>query len=833
MTRIVLLAASIAAFFAFSSAECPNACSAHGKCGPFDMCICFKNWMEADCSQRICQFNLAHVDTPKGDLDSSSGKLQMNQEVTGTKPELVVSDSFLYPYGTTEQFPDMTDSQFNRLDNTAHYYMECSNKGICDRATGTCGCFPGYEGSGCQRASCPVTSAGVCSGHGTCETISTLATVDNGNIYKLWDEHATMGCLCDGGYSGADCSERICKYGADPLYFDDYANIRYANFTYEIYSSHNGAEVYGNYSIRFTDHYGEQWETRPIAVNANCDEVTNALEALPNRAIPSRSVLCYQFTNWDLDSPGYQNNYFAGRYLVFTENNKDGINAPDFKGYSSSVPFSPGGSAEGIMNGGLAKYTLVFTGNPGYIPQFDLNFHLDGYRPTLYTTDSDASTLGYSVYANGFTGEDDDLVPDWCEGITVSITPGSGDAYDTLVVTKTKDNDVIDMPENALKRCLGDSDSDTANNVDTYNWDYGNQVPGYSEDEGYHNNTLQNPHLIKLIDATQDSHIVREDGPYKSSVDPAVQVLPITRLCPEQRNYLTYINDVPFSVLGDVADDDGPNGQYSGDYVNGWCFNKDPPGFYAVIFYDGTNFNIINNLGGARGVERPSDYKSTTKFHVFTTTGYLQKVSPIAFASPTKLYSNTLNVGYLSVGEYGSLSVDDTEGNDHGGYVADISCENNPEGSNYARDCLDKEDKIMLLHVPGSEASDDDRKAADGYSILNPVYTNLYTVKKIFRDAHVGNGNTEYDDLRREEAARHKIVLDYGTNLAYDSGFSESDLRNKQYAIYKFHPPTQDKTYNYVAQCSNRGICDTASGLCTCFPGYTGDDCSVQNALAV
>jgi len=39
-------------------------------------------------------------------------------------------------------------------------------------------------------------------------------------------------------------------------------------------------------------------------------------------------------------------------------------------------------------------------------------------------------------------------------------------------------------------------------------------------------------------------------------------------------------------------------------------------------------------------------------------------------------------------------------------------------------------------------------------------------------------------------------------------------------------------TYNYVAQCSNRGTCDAATGLCKCFKGYSNDNCNEQNMLA-
>ncbi|GMI25624.1 hypothetical protein TrRE_jg1846, partial [Triparma retinervis] len=119
----------------------------------------------SDCSERTCPFDLAHVDTPKGDLDMS-----FTLDTTAT---LTISGSTVYPYGTQESYPLMTkgDSGNTVINDSAHYYMECSNKGLCDRKTGMCECFDGYDGAACQRASCPNS----CSGHGTCETVADLA----------------------------------------------------------------------------------------------------------------------------------------------------------------------------------------------------------------------------------------------------------------------------------------------------------------------------------------------------------------------------------------------------------------------------------------------------------------------------------------------------------------------------------------------------------------------------------------------------------------------------------------------------------------------------------
>lgn len=52
MLRVSFLVALILSLFNYIAAECPNACSAHGKCGAYDMCQCYPNWMASDCSER-------------------------------------------------------------------------------------------------------------------------------------------------------------------------------------------------------------------------------------------------------------------------------------------------------------------------------------------------------------------------------------------------------------------------------------------------------------------------------------------------------------------------------------------------------------------------------------------------------------------------------------------------------------------------------------------------------------------------------------------------------------------------------------------------------------
>jgi hypothetical protein len=286
---------------AMADASCPNACSGSGICGAQDKCSCYQNWQGADCSARTCPSTLAWADTADG-------------------------------------------------TNQAHYYAECGNKGICDRKSGECKCFDGYEGKGCRRSTCPEG----CSGHGTCEYIEELARdfVDRrngpGNKYKdltctsqggevfgnncltyhatrgiqtgkpglvtsnvvarsantdhlsglqynLWDAGKIQGCKCDLGYKGADCSTREVPRGDDPL-----TTVKFDTMKQKIWLV--GVASGDEFFLNYYDPYGGKWTTNTIHSLApsnthtqNSDTIVAAdvqeqLQALPNEVLEGVKV---------------------------------------------------------------------------------------------------------------------------------------------------------------------------------------------------------------------------------------------------------------------------------------------------------------------------------------------------------------------------------------------------------------------------------------------------------------------------------------------------------------------------------------------------------------
>ncbi len=678
-------------------------------------------------------------------MDASGGVTNANK--------VVIENSFVYPYGTTEQFPQMQDSDLHTLSDTAHYYMECSNKGKCDRSTGECQCFDGYDGVACQRASCP-GYPNSCSGHGVCKTIKQLAESDNANVYQLWDKDTTMGCECDKGYFGPDCSQRECKYGVDPLYLDDAATVKYSIFDFATLTTgtasaasvafHDGQKDSrpGYWAIRFFDIHGEDWVTQPIFAGASCAEVVEALESLPNNVIPSGSIDC---TKGTYDNGKVQNllrntdAQWGAAYKIFYRLSvweaQTNVNYGELSPATPMQNYTSSNDTTAVTVTGYI-YRLKFYGNPGKIPQPEIEVYLDGKRPTLQS--ANGGKVVTKVWTDGQQGENVDYFADHCDGVTTTI--GASGSYELNRQTFLSGFTIAE--KNLLKRCLGTSDFEDSNNQDVYNWDKGNK---------YY------PHIIKLV-----------------------------------RTVTTYT--------------DG--------------------GYYAVVWYDlAVQWDNTGNEGTFKLLNPfyPPDSFATDNYDIYTTNGVLaltslQSEATFSFGSK---YIYTVNTTYDM---YRNSSVVTNHF-----YDGDISCEfgnNNANKGDYIYYCLNKTDIFTFLNWE--------------YPELNPPHINLYTAERLWTGPYEYSAHQRFINPKQQwntemHFMTHVITADLATNWGVSVGNRNPDrgtVGNPHFHIYKFFPAAKS-SYEYVAECSNRGICDRDSGVCKCFPGYTSDSCNEQSSLSL
>ena len=132
----------------------------------------------------------------------------------------------------------------------AHEPRECSNAGLCDRATGMCTCFPGHTGEACEFFGCGDTGELECSGHGVCRTMEELAQMENAvpvqastttygspstSKTTTWDQDQLTMCVCDSAWEiglgagqvqnpqwfGPACTMKHCPSGDDPYTYAD------------------------------------------------------------------------------------------------------------------------------------------------------------------------------------------------------------------------------------------------------------------------------------------------------------------------------------------------------------------------------------------------------------------------------------------------------------------------------------------------------------------------------------------------------------------------------------------------------------------------------------
>ena len=125
--------------------------------------------------------------------------------------------------------------------------------------------------------------------------------------------------------------------------------------------------------------------------------------------------------------------------------------------------------------------------------------------------------------------------------------------------------------------------------------------------------------------------------------------------------------------------------------------------------------------------------------------------------------------------------------------------------------CMKKGDGLILL---------------DPISVLsNPNYINIYYIQSMERNDEVTDLQHEYHKINTGSrslaiSSRRKNIINVDRSMNWAQDTSEKS----KFLVYRFRFNPKE-SFEYVAECSNRGVCNNFEGLCECFNGYMGPAC--------
>jgi len=814
MTKLASILA-LASAAGIANAECPNACSGHGICVQYDMCQCYRNWQSNDCSERTCPFGYAHVDSPLGDMDMSGGALS-------GPATTVIAGSEVFPMGTTEQYPDAQA-------NEGHFYMECSNKGLCDRKSGDCECFDGYDGAACERASCPGGHGGSseqCSGHGTCHSIASLTEKESYSgyplevrdltqyYYGLWDKNVSRGCSCDPPYAGADCSSRACKVGVDPL-FSGYATHNQPLIVIDCADS--AQTPAGTYTILFTDSFGQTYRTSKLSVSASATDVQSALLALPNGVVPAVTVQDYaSFSDGGTIEAGVTG-------LSSTDLTKD-TDTTDVA-FLITFPRNPGARIALTLDTsdidcGVSSVGDYDNGSPVYTPNV-------GYRSvgesseqfTYHAADIAYARFGHRLIYLKSSGNlaANDVIKIEGKLYVVEDTgelASGGIAYVTLHVPFEGTDVVGDSAEQStfLAGITSAQVSITNGHVDGLHFTdddgTGGDLNSGSDLDGDGDNEALEPFLsgeYYLVEFQIEDYVA--DGSAFANYD---------ALKAGHGEYcLLYVNTDQNAVDATSADQTAGTAIIGDDLATVTVGTASMVG--VTVTFSGTGCPIgyeqleyATGLNGAAADDTGMYPVKVTRFH-------LQRENAVA---PKYQSTHAATGGAFLKTAYSRITSQDARGTTRVYTTADCS------GTCMTATLQGTADTLAIDVGTASAAVSGTPSLTKGDLVLvgteiNVVAADASSSPVSLQNLFTGTG------VGQASGGAAKADFDFDiTQLSYLSSLYKLNGVDSKSPVHSSSSP-----FEYVVECSGRGNCDYSTGLCKCFKGYTNDNCDSQSAL--